>query len=420
MKYFVYYIIVALLFVFALSPAMAEAQTAAIQASELKQKIAALGTTPVAALPMPVLFGIAPSDLTPNFGVPRTNHPHQGEDIMALKGTPIVSPTEAVVLGTQTGTIEGNMVYTANPGGEKFFYIHLDRFGEGIKAGQVLEPGSLIGYVGNTGDASRGAAHLHFEIHNIADTPIDPFPLLVAEFSPTQKISFLDKILAQTSDATSLSRFLATNFRSTFSADIADNIALPSSITGALAYVPATVESSVNKEITPPSGNLEIGSSGALVVALQKYLIKADSGAASISLAGIGATGKFGVATKAALAEFQKAAGISPVSGYYGPITRAFVAAHPIGSSSIASSSNAIFTRELYMGIIGEDVRALQKLLNDNGYTIASTGLGSPGNETSRFGLATKLAVIKFQIAQKISPAEGNVGPLTRAALASL
>lgn len=418
----------ALLFVFALSLAIAEAQTVTTQSqwrwhqsSELQQKIAALGTTPVAVLPIPVLFGVAPSNLTPNFGDPRTNHPHQGEDIMAVKGTPVVSPTAAVVLGVKTEAISGNMVYTANPGGETFFYIHLDRFGEGVVAGKVLEPGSLIGYIGNTGDASGGAAHLHFEVHNSADTPIDPFPRLTAEFTPTQKISFLTTILAQTSDPVSLSRFLATNFRSTFVADIADNIVLPLSVTDALASIPVTVEPAASGQINLPALDLEIGSSGALVVALQKYLIQAASGAASTRLANAGATGYFGAITKAALVEFQAKVGISQ-TGYYGPITRAFITAHPLGSSgtSIVGGSTATLTRELYRGISGEDVRTLQRLLNANGFTVASAGLGSAGNETTYFGPATQAAVIKFQIAHGISPAAGNVGPLTRAALASL
>ena len=205
-------------------------------------------------------------------------------------------------------------------------------------------------------------------------------------------------------------------------ADIAANIALPPSISEALASIPATIQSSASGQVTLPAGDLEIGSSGALVVALQKYLIQAASGAASTRLANAGATGNFGAVTKAALVEFQAKAGISQ-TGYYGPITRAFVASHPLGSSqptSTAGGSTATLTRELYMGISGEDVRTLQKLLNANGYIVASTGLGSAGNETAYFGLATKLAVIKFQIAHGISPAEGNVGPLTRAALASL
>ena len=64
----------------------------------------------------------------------------------------------------------------------------------------------------------------------------------------------------------------------------------------------------------------------------------------------------------------------------------------------------------------GADVKALQVYLNTHGYVIASSGAGSPGNETTKFGGATKAALIKFQKANGITPAAGYFGPKTRAA----
>ncbi len=55
------------------------------------------------------------------------------------------------------------------------------------------------------------------------------------------------------------------------------------------------------------------------------------------------------------------------------------------------------FTRSLKVGSVGEDVRELQKILNAEGFTIAKTGPGSPGNESTYFGVATKMALIKYQ-----------------------
>lgn len=65
----------------------------------------------------------------------------------------------------------------------------------------------------------------------------------------------------------------------------------------------------------------------------------------------------------------------------------------------------------------GEDVRNLQKLLNAKGFLISEQGPGSPGNETTIFGDATKAALIRFQKANNISPASGYFGPLTRSIL---
>ncbi len=398
------------------------------QSSDLQKKIDALPPKEDESVRMPVLFGVGLKDIFPNFGDPRDGgaRTHEGEDIMAVKGTPVVSPTSAVVLRTVNGTSEGLTVYTANPGGETFVYMHLSAFGEGVSSGDVLDPGALIGYVGNTGNASGGAAHLHFEIHSSGQA-VDPFPRLTAEFTLQEKVTHLSKILTQTTDAKALAELLVANFRGTFTAAIASGITLPLEITQALASVPVTATRTSSSGL--PAGDLDLGSSGSAVVALQNYLITAGSGVAAARLAGAGATGNFGVITQTALVEFQIRVGISPASGYYGAETRAFIAAHPLGTASQTptpvvtppgSTGTAAIARNLSEGMTGEDIRALQHYLNTHGYVVAASGAGSLNNESPYFGPATKAAVIKFQIAHAIAPAAGYVGPITRAALGSL
>ena len=438
----------ALLFVFIASPFLVAAQTNSSfyqdgssasatvreqwirgyrgQTSDLQQKINALGGTANASVLMPVLFGVGIKDISPNFGDPRSGgRTHEGEDIMAVKGTPIVSPTPAVVIHTGVGVTEGNYVYTANPGGETFVYMHLDRIGEGVTVGLVLGQGSLIGYVGNTGNASGGAAHLHFEVHNSSSVPVDPFPRLTGELSLQEKISDLANILTQTSDSSALAQFLVLNFRSTFTAALAANVTLPALITNFLASMPNVPPPSGSGN-SLPAGDLTLGSTGALVVTLQSYLIQAARGAAAARLALAGATGNFGPLTLTALVEYQTSVGISPASGYYGLATRTFIEAHPIGApqpppvSTTPGTGTATLTRNLYIGISGEDVRTLQRLLNDKGFLVSGTGAGSWGNETIYFGPATLAAVIRLQVARGIAPAAGYVGPITRASLVSL
>lgn len=72
------------------------------------------------------------------------------------------------------------------------------------------------------------------------------------------------------------------------------------------------------------------------------------------------------------------------------------------------------FTRNLWQGIKGEDVKNLQKFLNSQGFIINKIGAGSPGNEVVNFGKATKLALLKFQKAERIKPANGIFGISTR------
>lgn len=87
------------------------------------------------------------------------------------------------------------------------------------------------------------------------------------------------------------------------------------------------------------------------------------------------------------------------------------------GGSAVSSSYT--FTRNLTVGSTGDDVKALQQWLNANGYTVAASGAGSVGHETSYFGPATRAALAKYQAAKGISPAAGYFGPLTRSSLAS-
>ena len=77
-------------------------------------------------------------------------------------------------------------------------------------------------------------------------------------------------------------------------------------------------------------------------------------------------------------------------------------------------------TRNLYFGVINEDVRILQKFLNTSGFAVSAIGPGAPGKETNIFGTATQKALIKFQVANSIKPATGYYGPITRAMIKKL
>jgi len=81
---------------------------------------------------------------------------------------------------------------------------------------------------------------------------------------------------------------------------------------------------------------------------------------------------------------------------------------------SVVTKSKYIFKRDLKFGMTGADVKELQKFLNNNGFIIDTTGVGSPGKESTRFGSLTQKALIKFQKANKIKPAVGYFGAVTR------
>ncbi len=89
--------------------------------------------------------------------------------------------------------------------------------------------------------------------------------------------------------------------------------------------------------------------------------------------------------------------------------------AREMATSLRGGASAATLTQDLTVGSSGSEVLALQKILNrDTDTRVANTGNGSPNNETTYFGEATKAAVVKFQQKYGISPASGYVGPATR------
>lgn len=161
----------------------------------LRKKINALDDDIVEDFPIPVLF-VPLSKIWPDFGDPRGGgtRKHQGQDILAPSRTPIVSPTEAVVTKIGNGESAGIYVYTANPGGEVFAYMHLDEVAPGLKRGDVLEAGDLVGFVGNTGNAKETPPHLHFEIRD-GRKALDPYPRLTGAFTAEEQVRILTAII---------------------------------------------------------------------------------------------------------------------------------------------------------------------------------------------------------------------------------
>lgn len=209
------------------------------QPPEIQAKINMLSPVAKYTIVVPVLFGLDAKNIKPTFGFPRDKgaRTHEGEDLMGIKGTPVISPTSAVVLRVATGTNEGNYVSTANPGGETFVYMHLDKFAEGIKEGDVLEQGSLIGYLGDTGNAKGGPAHVHFEIHNSKGIATPPQSRLKIDLNLAQKNYLLGLIMKQNSDPEGLADFLTTNFKPIFFTSLIRGITLPNVIVNSLFHI---------------------------------------------------------------------------------------------------------------------------------------------------------------------------------------
>jgi murein DD-endopeptidase MepM/ murein hydrolase activator NlpD len=130
--------------------------------------------------------GIAASKIPSSFNDMRGARRHNAIDILAPRGTPVLSADEGTVAKIDTSAGGGLSLYIVGPA-ERFiyYYAHLDSYRPGIAEGMRIAKGDTVGYVGTTGNAPPGTPHLHFAIARSdpdkrwwKGTPLDPLPLL--------------------------------------------------------------------------------------------------------------------------------------------------------------------------------------------------------------------------------------------------
>ena len=125
-----------------------------------------------------------------DFGEPRGRQSHQGNDIMAGRGTPVVAVADGTIkrlTRTETG-LGGFWIWLIDTAGTTYYYAHLDTIAEGLQDGGPVALGQVIATVGNTGDARYGAPHLHFEIHPGDAGAVDPYRELLS-LDPSPPVS---------------------------------------------------------------------------------------------------------------------------------------------------------------------------------------------------------------------------------------
>jgi murein DD-endopeptidase MepM/ murein hydrolase activator NlpD len=116
-----------------------------------------------------------PHHFADDFAVARASGSvHEGNDVFAAAGTPVVAPVSGVV-ERRVGKIGGLAFYLNGDDGVRYYGAHLSAFKGSI--GRVGQ-GAVVGLVGNTGDAVRTAPHLHFEMHPGGGLAVNPYPSL--------------------------------------------------------------------------------------------------------------------------------------------------------------------------------------------------------------------------------------------------
>lgn len=96
---------------------------------------------------------------------------HEGVDLVASTGTPVVAAADGIVVGAAPNGRYGNWIRLEHGGKLATVYGHLSGFASGLQPGMVVSRGDVIGYVGSTGRST--GAHLHFELQ-VDGKPINP------------------------------------------------------------------------------------------------------------------------------------------------------------------------------------------------------------------------------------------------------
>lgn len=157
----------------------------------------ASSATAGAAVPNFVFPVVAKTTYTNDFGAPRGQGRHAGNDLMAAKRSPVVAVEAGRVVKWATSASAGCMLYLYGRSGTMYMYVHLNNdrtmrndnrggcrngiaYAPGLAKSQNVQAGQLIGYVGDSGDANGIASHLHFELHPNGGRAVSPFRRLNA------------------------------------------------------------------------------------------------------------------------------------------------------------------------------------------------------------------------------------------------
>jgi len=98
--------------------------------------------------------------------------PHTGVDYAAPTGTPIRTVSDGKIITASYSRANGNYVKIRHNLVYTTMYLHMSRFGKGIKKGSIVKQGNVIGYVGSTGLATGSHLHFNFYINGVTVNPL--------------------------------------------------------------------------------------------------------------------------------------------------------------------------------------------------------------------------------------------------------
>ena len=144
-----------------------------------------LRVEPILAFPIP---GATNRNMQSFWGASRDGgrRSHQGIDIMAPRGTPVLAVAPGYISHVGTSRLGGNVVFLRDERRQNIYYAHLDT--QLVRDGERVRVGDTIGTVGTTGNARGGPPHLHFGIYRRGQGAIDPLHFIRRETSAVRPL----------------------------------------------------------------------------------------------------------------------------------------------------------------------------------------------------------------------------------------
>ncbi len=111
------------------------------------------------------------------WGAPRSGgRRHKGTDVFAPYNAPVYAFSNGVIQRLSNGGLGGIGLYLWGDDGVRYYYAHLSGYAPGTSVGDRVEAGQLLAYNGDSGNADRGAPHVHFQVHPGGGGPVNPYP----------------------------------------------------------------------------------------------------------------------------------------------------------------------------------------------------------------------------------------------------
>lgn len=156
----------------------AQQQAAAAAAAAARRTGAARGVPPEVTPGFICPMDPAVVHFRDTWGAPRSGgRTHKGTDVFAPMGQPMYAVADGRVR-VYDNHLGGHSIFLTATYGTGYYYAHLSRWAAGLKTGDHVTKGQVIGYNGNSGNADGGAPHLHFQIHPNMGSPVNPYPTL--------------------------------------------------------------------------------------------------------------------------------------------------------------------------------------------------------------------------------------------------